>query len=159
MLPTGTAIAGCSGWSRAGEADDRRQASLRCREPVGVFLDGVAGGVGVDHGVGGRVEDDADVAGGGWGAVGAGEEDEVAWLGLAGRDLLAEGPLGLAGAGDGDPGGAVGHHGQAGAVVGVRPGGAVLVGLAELGFGVGEDLPGGAGGQGAEGGLLAQGAA
>ena len=33
------------------------------------------------------------------------------------------------------------------------------VGLAELGLGVGEDLPGGAGGQRAEGGLLADGAA
>ena len=33
------------------------------------------------------------------------------------------------------------------------------VGLAELGLGVGEDLPGGAGGQRAEGGLLAYGAA
>jgi hypothetical protein len=67
--------------------------------------------------------------------------------------------LGLAGARDGDPGGAVGHHGQARAVESVRAGLPEDVGLAELGFGVGEDLPGGAGGQGAEGGLLAYGAA
>jgi hypothetical protein len=64
------------------------------------------------------------------GPAGAGEEDKVSWLGLAG-------------ARDGDPGGTVGHHGQARAVVGAgRP---VLVGLAELGFGEGEDFPGGAG--------------
>src|SRR5260370_5318332 len=74
---------------------------------------------------------------GGRGTVGAGEEDKVARLSLAGRHLLAEGPLGLAGAGDDDPGRAVGHCGQAGAVIGVRPGRAALVGLAELGFGPG----------------------
>src|SRR4249920_3550365 len=44
-------------------------------------------------------------------------------------------------------GGAVGHHGQAGAVVGVRAGAAPLVGLAELGLGVGDDRAGGPGGQ------------
>jgi hypothetical protein len=49
--------------------------------------------------VGAAVEDNADVPGGGRGAVGAGEEDKVAGLGLADRDLLAVGPLGLAGAG------------------------------------------------------------
>ena len=80
------------------------------------------------------------------------------WTWLAGI-CRAVGPLGLAGARDGDPGGAVGHHGQARAVEGVRAGRPVLVALPELGFGVGEDLPGGAGGQRAEGGLLAYGAA
>jgi hypothetical protein len=61
----------------------------------------------------------------------------------------------LAGAGDGDPGGAVGHHGQPGAVEGVGAGGAPQVGLADLGFGVGDDFPGGPGGQRPEVGLLA----
>src|SRR5205823_10274617 len=98
--------------------------------------------------------DDADVAGGGHGPVGAGEEDEVAGLNLRGGHLTAVGPLILAGARDGDPGGAVGHHGQPGAVEGVRPGGAPLVGLADLGFGVGDDFPGGPGGQWPEVGLL-----
>ena len=58
-------------------------------------------------------QDDADVPGGGGGAVGSGEEDQVAWLDLAGWDLGAVGPLGCGGAGNDDPGGAVGHHGQA----------------------------------------------
>ena len=39
-------------------------------------------------------EDDADVPGGGRGAVGSGEEDQVAGLDLAGGDLGAVGPLG-----------------------------------------------------------------
>src|SRR5689334_7052505 len=144
---------------RAGEADDGRQPALGRREAVGVHFYRERAGVGVDHRVGGRVQDNADVPWGGRGAVVPGEEDQVPGLYLAGRDLLAPVPLGLAGAGDGDPGGAVGHHGQARAVEGVRSGRSVLVTLPELGFGVGEDLPGGAGGQQPEGGLLAYGAA
>jgi hypothetical protein len=50
--------------------------------------------------------------------------------------------------GDGDPGGAVGHHGQPGAVERAGAGGAELVGLAGLGFGVADDLPGSACGEG-----------
>jgi hypothetical protein len=84
---------------RAGEADHGRQAPLRRGEPVGVLFDGVGAGVGVDHGVSGGVQDDADVPGGGRGAVGSSEEDQVAGLDLAGGDLGAVGPLGCGGAG------------------------------------------------------------
>src|SRR6266487_2517269 len=89
---------------RAGEADYGRQSSLRRREAVGVVLDVVSGGVGVDHGVGGGVDDDADVARCGGGAVGAGEEDQIAGACLAGGDLPPVSPLGLAGARDGQAG-------------------------------------------------------
>src|SRR5258706_13651469 len=86
-------------------------------------------------------------------AVTSGEEDQVTWFGLAGGDLLPEGPL-LAGTGDVDAGGAVGHHRQAGAVEGVRAGAAPLLGLAGLGLGVGDDLARDSGGQRGAGGRL-----
>jgi hypothetical protein len=75
---------------------------------------------------------DADMARGGHRAIRPGEKDEVAGLDLVGGDLPPERPLFLAGARDGDPGGAVGHHGQPGAVERVRPGAAPLVRLAQL---------------------------
>ena len=70
---------------RAGEADYGRQPALQRGEPVGVLFHRERGGVGVDHGVGGRVQDDADVPGGGRGAVGSGEETRSpGWTWLAG---------------------------------------------------------------------------
>jgi hypothetical protein len=78
----------------------------------GLDLDVLAGLWDDDDGAacGGPGEDDGDVAGAGGGAVGAGVEDEVAGVDLAGGDLLAPGPLLLAGAGDVDAGGAVGQR-------------------------------------------------
>src|SRR5260370_32706568 len=104
-----------------GEADEALLAS------VGLDLDGHASGRRVDHVS--VADHDADVAGRGHGAVGSGEEHQVPGPDLAGRDLLAVGPLLLAGAGEADPGGAVGHHGQPGAVEPGRPRAAELVPL------------------------------
>ena len=73
-----------------------------------------------------------DVARVGRGAVGAGENSRSpGWIcGQRNRRAVLA-PL-VGGAGDADPGGCVGGVDQAGAVVGVRAGGAPLVGLADL---------------------------
>ena len=51
-----------SGWGRLKPATGDKP-PFRCRESIGVFFDGVAGLVSVDHGMGGRIEDNADVPG------------------------------------------------------------------------------------------------
>src|SRR5437868_1889346 len=85
----------------------------------------------VDHLLG--VDDDADVPGAAGAGAGTGvEEDQVAGLLLALGNARAAVPLVEGGAGDGDAGDAVGHHGQPGAVVGVRPLSAPNVRFAEL---------------------------
>src|SRR6266496_2979688 len=81
-----------------------------------------------------------DMAGGREGAVGAGEEHEITWAGVA--DVAQPGPLRLRRARDGDASRGVGLHHQPGAVEGVRAGAAPDVGLAELRLRVGDGLPG-----------------
>ena len=66
------------------------------------------------------------------GTVRAGEEHQVPRLHLGGGHPLLGRPLRLRGPLDVDPGRPVGHHHQAGAVEGVRPGAAPQVRLAEL---------------------------